>query len=77
MSEAKLSQLAYLGQTVEILTVENKALRADKNLLLQLLEEALEGYEDCISYKSEYLVEKHGDKEEIARIRKAMGESDG
>ena len=57
---------------------EINRLRDDRKRLLQLLDEALEGYADCIPYKCEYLVEKHGDKEEWARLkaaRAAMGET--
>lgn len=43
--------------------------RADVEALRAALTEALDGWEYCTQYKLDYLVEKHGDKEDIAKLR--------
>lgn len=44
--------------------------------LLDALEEALEGWEDASQYKGEHLAKKHGDAEDIARLRALLGKDD-
>ena len=40
------------------------------------LQDAIDSYEECAGYKGDYLFNKHGDAEEIARLRTALeGES--
>lgn len=45
-----------------------------KARLLDALEEALNGWEYAASYKSDFLRKKHGDAEDIARLRKLLEE---
>ena len=40
------------------------------------LKDAIDGYAEAICYKGDYLVEKHGDREEIARLLNII-EGDG
>ena len=44
--------------------------------VLDALEEALNGWEDAAQYKGEFLAKKHGDADDIARLRKVLEESD-
>jgi hypothetical protein len=48
----------------------------ERRQLLDALEEALNGWEDAAQYKSEFLAKKHGDSEDIARLRKVLGDAD-
>ena len=41
-------------------------------VLEEALSDAIDGYEECASYKSDYLFKKHGDAEEIAWLRSAL-----
>jgi hypothetical protein len=43
--------------------------RAEVERLTKALGEALDGWEYAAPYKGEYLAEKHGDSEDIARLR--------
>lgn len=53
-------------------------LEAENLMLREALGDAIDGYEECAAYKGEYLYNKHGDKNEIARLRAALeGEQDG
>jgi hypothetical protein len=47
-------------------------LRARVAVLEAALREACDGFEYCSQYKGEYLAEKHGDAEDIARLRLAI-----
>jgi hypothetical protein len=40
------------------------------------LKEAIEGWEDGANYKGDYLRAKHGDTEDIARVRAVLQNSD-
>lgn len=48
---------------------ERDALRERAEALARALEEALEAWEYAAKYKGEYLADKHGDFEDIARLR--------
>jgi hypothetical protein len=51
---------------------ELSALRARVEELEAALGEALEGWGNAALYKGEYFIEKHGDAENIARLRAAL-----
>ena len=61
---------AHYWDCVEAAAVIEK-LRAAKVELLRLFDEAMDGYADCIPYKGEYLIKKHGDEENFAALRAA------
>ena len=42
------------------------------SMLKEALEEALDGWEYAAQYKGEYFIKKHGDSEDIARLRKLL-----
>jgi hypothetical protein len=44
--------------------------------LLDALEEALNGWEYAAGYKGEFLAKKHGDAEDIARLRQVLSGAD-
>lgn len=48
----------------------------ERRQLLDALEEALNGWEDAAQYKGEFLAKKHGDAEDIARLRKVLSDAD-
>ena len=48
--------------------------KAYVDALRAALEEALDGWEYAAQYKGEYFVKKHGDTEDIARLRKLLDE---
>lgn len=48
----------------------------EKARLADALEEALDGWEYAASYKGDYLRNKHGDAEDIARLRALLAEAD-
>jgi hypothetical protein len=50
---------------------EIEKLRAAKGELTRLFDEAMDGYADCIPYKGDYLIKKHGDEENFANLRAA------
>lgn len=43
--------------------------------LVEALRDAIEGYEECSQYKGDYLQEKHGDAEDIARLKAVLAEA--
>lgn len=45
---------------------------AREQQLADALKEALDGWEDAANYKGDYLAKKHGDAEDIARLRKLL-----
>jgi hypothetical protein len=45
---------------------------AEIESLRAALTEALDGYADACAYKDAYLVKKHGDLEDIARLREVL-----
>ena len=53
------------NDTIEELEAENAKLR-------EALKDAIDGYEECAQYKGDYLFNKHGDAEEIARLKAAL-----
>lgn len=48
----------------------------ERRQLLDALEEALNGWEYAAGYKGEFLMKKHGDAEDIARLRKVLEDAD-
>ena len=52
-----------------------QTIRREKRLL-DALEEALEGWDYAAQYKDEFLRKKHGDNEDIARLRVLLKEED-
>lgn len=50
-----------------------QAIRRDRQLL-DALDEAIDGWEYAASYKGAFLAKKHGDAEDIARLRKLLEE---
>ena len=50
------------------------AAEARLHTVVEALREALDEYEYACSYKGEYFVRKHGDKETLARLRAVLGE---
>ena len=46
----------------------------ERRQLQDALEEALAGWEKAARYKGAYLLKKHGDAEQIARLRKLLEE---
>lgn len=44
--------------------------------LRSALAEALDGWADAANYKGDYLRDKHGDVEDIARLRALLGDSE-
>lgn len=48
----------------------------ERRQLLDALEEALNGWEYAAGYKGEFLAKKHGDAEDIARLRKVLSDAD-
>lgn len=48
----------------------------ERRQLLDALEEALNGWEYAAGYKGEFLAKKHGDTEDIARLRKVLSDAD-
>ena len=53
---------------------EREQRNATITTLLAALDEALEGWHDGAQYKGDYLRDKHGDLEDIARIRAIASE---
>lgn len=49
----------------------------EQSELVQSLHDALEGYIDCVQYKSDYLRKKHGDDDLIAELREALAATTG
>ena len=47
-------------------------LEAENAKLKEALKDAIDGYEECAQYKGDYLFNKHGDAEEIARLKAAQ-----
>ena len=58
-------------KSVDILDLLDQlaAARQERAALEQALREAIEGWDYNRGYKDEYLVKKHGDREDIARLR--------
>ena len=71
LAARKETSFLILAARIEELKKENEKLRAAKVELLRLFDEAMEGYGDCMNYKSEYLVQKHEDQENFAELRAA------
>lgn len=53
-----------------------KQTTAERDALREALKEAIEGWEDGAAYKGEYLREKHGDAEGIAKARAVLAETE-
>jgi hypothetical protein len=43
--------------------------------LEEALKESLDNYEEAMGYKGDYFVEKHGDRETLARLRAVLSPS--
>jgi hypothetical protein len=52
------------------------AIPPEANPLAAALKEALDGWEDAAQYKGEFLMKKHGDAEDIARLRALLPAED-
>lgn len=59
-------------RTCRVLATEVLERRADVERLRAALTEAIAEYQDAIQYKGAWLVEKDGDRETLARLRKAL-----
>ena len=51
---------------------ELAAAKQELTALRKALWDAIDGYEECAQYKGDYLSQKHGDAEEIARLRELL-----
>jgi len=61
-----------LMQTNLIPTHRAAVLFAENAKLREALKDAIDGYEESAGYKGDYLFNKHGDAEEIARLKAAL-----
>lgn len=59
----------YFADPFAMAALEHRQLR-------DALEEALSGWEYAAQYKGEFLAKKHGDAEDIVRLRKVLKECD-
>ena len=79
MSELGRYDPKRVNKLVGIITAEYAEQKQRIAELEAALQDAIDGYEEGTQYKGDYLFNKHGDAEEIARLRAVLegGKQDG
>ena len=65
-------RIAELDERLRVQDLWRRELEQRVKVLEDALQDAIDGYEECAQYKGDYLFNKHGDAEEIARLKAAL-----